>query len=183
MLYFYCCINIYFVIKQLLCFTGDVNNAESQQLDLGPFIVVGIILTIISFVAMLNVGSSTVLDRWMRIIGRMVIFIYSLVLLMMVVLKQYEFISLIIAFHFCFALILAVTMTSLLLWSCFRCSSSKEYEGGEYENAKMCDDEGSPEHEVHYYYDLVAMNNNGTTDREQQQHKQKENQHTLYSAV
>ena len=135
---------------------------------------------------MLNVGSSTVLDRWMRIIGRMVVFIYSLELLMMVVLnvlKQYEIISLIIAFHFCFALILAVTMTSLLLWSCFRCSSSKEYEGGDYENAKMCDDEGNPEHEVHYYYDLVAMNNNGTTDREQQQHKQKENQHTLYSAV
>ena len=109
-------------------------------------------------------------------------FLYMLELLMMV-LKQYEFIPLMIALDFCSDVILAVTMTSLLLWTCFRCSSSKEYEGGDYENAEMCDDEENPEHEVHYYYDLVAMNNNGTTDREQQQHKQKENQHTLYAAV
>ena len=70
-------------------------------------------------------------------------FLYMLELLMMV-LKQYEFFSLIIVFHFYFALILlAATMTSLILWSCFYCSSSNEYEGGDYENAEIADDDSA----------------------------------------
>ena len=102
------------MINELLCFTDDVNNTESQQLDVSLFISEDV-LTIIAFVGMLYVRSSTVLDRRMRIIGRIMVFIYMLELLMMV-LKQYEFLPLMIAFHFSFALILlAATMTSLLL--------------------------------------------------------------------
>ena len=139
---------------------------------------------------MLYVGSSTVLDRRMRIIGRMMVFIFSLEFLLMLVLVQKyglllfaNSIVLLPILHLCNNLILAILSLLQLCTYNFRRSSSEEYEIGGFEDTEMCDDEGNPEHEVHYYYDLVAMNNNGTTDREQQQYKQKENQHTLYSAV
>ena len=103
--------------------------------------------------------ASTVLDRRLRIIGRMVFFMTSLKLLMLV-LVQYGLmltensIALLPAFHYIMVLILVAIMMMISLQLCthlYCCSSSEEYEGGNYE------------HEAHYhYYDLVvAMNNNG----------------------
>jgi len=85
----------------------------------------------------------------------MIVFIYSLELLMMV-LAQYGLplsannIALLRVFQFYIALILAI-LSSLQLCTKASCyySWEEECEIGDYE------------HEVHYYYDLVAMNNIG----------------------
>jgi len=144
---------------------------------IGSFIVVDI-LTIIAFVTIkyfLNVESHVPNNRLSRIIGRMMIFKCSLELVIMV-LVQYGLlplsassIGLLLVLHFCTPLIAAI-MSSLLIYNFCCSSSSEEYEIGDYEDTEMCDDKDNPEHEVHYYYDLVAVNNDGTMDREQQQH-------------
>ena len=128
---------------------------------------------------MLYVGSSTVLDRRMRIIGRMMVFIFSLEFLLMLVLVQKyglllfaNSIVLLPILHLCNNLILAILSLLQLCTYYFRRSSSEEYEIGigdddnDYEDSEMYDDEGIPG--VHYY-DLVAVHNDGTMDREQQQ--------------
>ena len=115
------------------------------------------ILVIIVFVAIdkfVYVGS-TVLDRQMRSIVRIAIFIYSLELLT-VALVQYgllplfaNFIALLRVFHFYISLIAAITISLLICYNFFYCSSTKEYEIGDYEDTEMCDDEENPEYEVH----------------------------------
>jgi len=146
-------------------------NTESQQLDcIGSFIVVDI-LTIIALVAIEKLHvASTVLNRRMLTIGRMMLFKCSLELVIMV-LVQYGLLTLsassigllLLVLHFCIPLIAAIMMSSWLICTYgFCCFSSKECEIGDYEDTEMCDDEDSPENEVHYYYDLVAVNNDGS---------------------
>ena len=144
--------------------------------------VIFYILSIIAFVAIekfVYVGS-TVLNRRMRIIGRMLIFVYSLELLMMV-LVHYGLLPLfansiallpIFRLFMVLVLILAIITSLVLCIHLRRSSLSIKFEIGgddEYEDTETWDDEENPE--VHYYFDLVAVNNDGTMDREQQQHK------------
>ena len=177
------------------CFTDHDVNTESQQqrLVVGSFIAVDI-LTIIELVAIIEklhvASSTTVPNRLSRIIGRMAIFIYSLELLIMVLVlcglllplssASSSIGSLIPFFQLCFVLscILAIISSLLICYNfCCCCSSTKkEYEIGDYkyEDIEMRDEEENPENEVHYYDDLVAVNNDGTMDREQQQQQLKQ---------
>ena len=104
---------------------------------------------------------STVLDRRLRIIGRMMVIMRSLELLMMVfvqyrLLLSANSIALLLAFHYIMLLIMVLILVATITISLqycthlYCCSSSEEYEGDNYE------------HEMRYhYYDLVvAMNNN-----------------------
>jgi len=127
-------------------------------------------------------------DRLMRITGWMLVFICSLELLT-TVLIQYGLplsANTIIAWpsilHYYIASI-GVIISAVLLIAHPCCSSSEEYEIGDYEDSEMCDDERNLE--VVYYYDLVAANNNELTDliqQQQQQQQQKEKSRRRYTS-